>query len=105
MDILNLPLTVKIIYEKESSDAPYVAYNPELDVTSCGPTEEKARENLQEAIGIVLEYAEKEGTLEAVLEDAGFRKVRRVWHLPKIVFEPFSIPMPKVLEKVRWAVA
>lgn len=51
--------TVEISYDKESSDAPFVAYNPELDVASCGPTEEKARENLKEAIEIVLEPIEK----------------------------------------------
>jgi predicted RNase H-like HicB family nuclease len=52
-------LTVEISYEKESSDAPFIAYSPELDVASCGPTEKKARENLKEAIEIILESTEK----------------------------------------------
>lgn len=60
---LVFPLTIKIIYESESEDAPFVAYTPELDVASCGPTEEKARSNLLEAVKIVLEEAEKHGVI------------------------------------------
>jgi len=52
-----LPITVKIIYEKEATDAPYVAYSPELDVASAGQTEAEARKNLREAIDLV----QKEG--------------------------------------------
>lgn len=58
------PLTVKIILDKRSQDAPFVAYTPELDVASCGPTEEKARENLQEAVRIVFNEVKKKGKLE-----------------------------------------
>ncbi len=49
-----VPLTVKITVDKRSKDAPFVAYTPELDVASCGKTEEKAKKNLFEAVGIVL---------------------------------------------------
>ena len=52
---ISLPLTTKIFLDKRSSDAQYVAYCPELDVASCGPTKEKARFMLSEAIKIVLE--------------------------------------------------
>lgn len=55
------PLTVKIIRDRRSKDAPFVAYNPEIDVASCGPTEEKARENLLEAVGIVLKEVKRKG--------------------------------------------
>ena len=50
-----LPLTIKIMVDNNSKDAPFVAYSPELEVASCGPTEEKARENLKEVVSIVLE--------------------------------------------------
>ena len=36
-----------------------IAYTPELDVASCGPTEAKARKNLHEAVEIVLEEVER----------------------------------------------
>lgn len=67
-----LPLSVKIMYDKSSSDAPYVAYNPELDVVSCGPTEKKARKNLHEVVGIVVGEAKKKNKLDDLLREAGF---------------------------------
>jgi len=92
---LIIPLTVKIICEEESQDAPFVAYTPELDVASCGPTEEKARSNLFEAVAIVLEEAEKHGTLNAVLYEAGFRRVNKHWRPPRVSFEPFVFELSK----------
>lgn len=93
MEIM-LPLTVKIIYEKESKDAPFVAYTPELDVVSCGPTEEKARENLREVVEIVLEEAQRKGKLDELLKEMGFKKEKKVWRAPRISFEPFLFPLP-----------
>ncbi len=56
---ITLPLTIKIIEDKRSKDAPFVAYTPELDIASCGPSESKARSNLHEAVGILLEEINK----------------------------------------------
>ena len=57
-----IPLTIKITIDMRSKDAPFVAYTSELDVASCGPTEEKARNNLREAV-------EKKGKLTAFLKE------------------------------------
>jgi len=53
----------------------YVAYSPELDLSSCATTEKKAQENLLEAVRLFLEEAEKKGSLNQILKEAGF--VRR----------------------------
>jgi predicted RNase H-like HicB family nuclease len=50
----------------------FVAHTPELDVSSCGSTKEKALKNLKEAVGLFLEEAEKLGTLEQIMEEAGY---------------------------------
>ena len=42
----------------------YVAYTPQLDLSSCGGTKDKALKNLKEAARLFLEEAEKLGTLE-----------------------------------------
>lgn len=89
---LMVPLTVKIIIDKHSKDAPFVAYTPELDVASCGPTEEKARKNLQEAVNIVIEEVESKGKLNELLEELGFQKEKQHWIPPRVSFEPFFIP-------------
>jgi len=80
------------MYDGDSKDAPFVAYNPELDVSSCGPTEERARQNLHEAVEIVLGEAGKKGKLNELLKEAGFEKQRKVWKSPRIIFEPFRFP-------------
>ena len=89
--LVNFPLSVKIICEPESADAPYVAYAPELDISSCGPTEEGARKNLGEAVQILFEEAERKGKLSELLEDVGFRKQHRLWMAPRISFEQIAI--------------
>lgn len=89
---ISLPLTVKITVDKRSKDAPFVAYTPELDVASCGPTEEKARQNLHEAVEIFLETIKRKGKLQNVLQELGFQKERGHWMPPRVSFEPFSFP-------------
>jgi predicted RNase H-like HicB family nuclease len=52
----------------------YVALCPELNVSSFGDDIESAKESLKEALEAFLEECETMGTLEEVLEDAGFVK-------------------------------
>lgn len=87
-----LPLTVKIMVDKRSKDASFIAYTPEIDVASCGPTEEKARENLRVAISVVLEEMHKKGKLKELLIELGFQKEKKQWIPPRVSFEPFFFP-------------
>lgn len=67
----------------------YVAFTPELDVSSCGKTPREARKNLQEAVEILLEETEKMGTINEILEESGFKKEKynsRIrWSSPKMI--------------------
>ncbi len=58
---------------KRFKNAPIIAV-PELDVSSCGETEEEARKNIQDAVRGFLETSEAMGTLEEILEEAGYQK-------------------------------
>ena len=87
-----LPMTVKITIDKRSKDAPFVAYTPEFDLASCGPTEEKAKKNLHEAVGIFLEEMKGKGKLEEFLKEFGFQKEKSRWIPPRVSFEPFFLP-------------
>ncbi len=60
---LSFSITIKIIYEPEATDAPYIAYIPEFDVSSCGKTEETAKKNVREVLKITLEEVEKQHRL------------------------------------------
>ena len=50
----------------------YVSYCPELDIASCGETVDQAKKNLGEVILINLEEAHRIGSLEKLLQEAGF---------------------------------
>lgn len=84
MEVSSLPLAVKIIHEPEAKGSEYVAHSPEFDISSCGATTEEARQNLREAIGLVIESCAEDGTLDQFLEDIGFRLEEKGWQLPQI---------------------
>ena len=80
-----MKLSVRIEVFKESDV--YVAVSPELNVSSFGETIEDARMSVKEAIEAFLEECEVMGTLEEVLEEAGFSKVNDSWKSRKPVSE------------------
>ncbi len=73
----------------------YVSYSPELDVSSCGRTSDEAKKNLHEAVEAFLEEAEHMGTLQEILEEAGFIKDEAGWKRPQVI----------TMEKVRFALS
>lgn len=85
---IQFPITIKIVHEAEATDAPFVAYIPEFDISSCGRTEAKAKKNVKEALELVLEEVNKNDTLDDFLKEAGISKTKKD-NFPKISFEPF----------------
>ena len=52
----------------------YVAYVPELDLSSCGSTDEEARKNIRDAVRGFVETSAEMGTLQEILEATGFSR-------------------------------
>lgn len=69
----------------------FVSYCPELDLSSCGDTVEEARTNLRTAIRLFLEEARKMGTLEAILQESGFKETTKGWQGPRLMATGRSI--------------
>lgn len=65
----------------------YVGFCPELNVSSFGDDVEDAKRSLQEAVIAFLEECEEMGTLEEVLEEAGFFKDQSIWSSRKPLIE------------------
>jgi len=73
----------------------FVAHTRELDVSSCGGSRQKALQNLKEAVRLFLEEAEQMGTLEQILEEAGYLKRKNKLQGPKfIATQRVSLPLP-----------
>jgi hypothetical protein len=73
----------------------FVAYTRELDLSSCGSTQAKAVDNLKEAVRLFLEEAGKIGSLDQILEEAGYLKRNGTLAGPKLLAtEHMSMPLP-----------
>ena len=70
---MEIQFTTRIFKEGRS----YVAHALELDISSCGGSKDKALKNLKEAVRLFLEEADKMGTLEQILEEAGYGKSKQ----------------------------
>jgi predicted RNase H-like HicB family nuclease len=88
---MDIQITTRIFKERRT----YVAHALELDVSSCGGTKDKALRNLKEAVRLFLEEAEKIGTLEQILEEAGYSRGKQKIAGPKFVsVQRMSLPLP-----------
>lgn len=67
---MQVPYTTELFDE----DGQVVALCPELNVSSFGDTTAEALTSLQEAVALFLEECQRMGTLETVLEEAGYRR-------------------------------
>lgn len=65
-----MPYTSQFFVE----DGQVVAVCPELNVSSFADTPDKALAALREAVELFLEECQRLGTLEVVLEEAGYRR-------------------------------
>lgn len=66
----------KVIFNSEifKEGDVYVALCPELNVSSFGDTIDEAKASLKEAVEGFIEECETMGTLDEILEEAGFHK-------------------------------
>jgi predicted RNase H-like HicB family nuclease len=88
---MEIQFTTRIFKEGRT----YVAHSLELDVSSCGRSKEKALKNLKEAARLYLEEAEKMGTLDQILEEAGYSKRNQKIASPKFIsVERVTLPLP-----------
>jgi predicted RNase H-like HicB family nuclease len=74
-------MTEQVVYRAEffKEGDMYVGLSPELNVSSFGETLDEAKRSVQEAVEAFLEECRTMGTLEEVMEEAGFVKKGRQW--------------------------
>jgi predicted RNase H-like HicB family nuclease len=65
-------MKVKVTEEIWKEGGMYVSYCPELDIASCGESVEESKKNLKEVISINFVECKKMGTLDQLLQEAGF---------------------------------
>lgn len=80
---MNIAVRLEIFKE----DDLYVALSPELALSSFGDTIEEAKASFREAFEAFTEECREMGTLEDVLEEAGFAKTGDSWESRKPLIE------------------
>ena len=75
---IQLEFTAEVFGEGEN----YVAQCPELSVSSTGTSPDEAKRALQEAVAAFVERCQELGTLESVLQEAGFSYHSGRWISP-----------------------
>ena len=88
--------------DKQSKSASWVTYSPELDVASCGPTVEKAKKNLMEAIQIVLNGAAEDGNLKDLLLESGFEIKAKSLKPPQVSLDTLKLHLDESLSHQIW---
>ncbi len=78
---INLEYTIQIWKEGNQ----FIAHAMPLDVMSSGPTSEKAKEALNEAVHLFLETAADMGTLDEILQEMGYEFKQENWMSPSWV--------------------
>jgi predicted RNase H-like HicB family nuclease len=95
--IMEIQSTIRVFKEGRT----FVAHALELDVASCGTTKERALANLNEAVRLFLEEAEKMGTLQQILEEAGYSRRNDSIESPEFIsVQRVSVPLPLSYAKV-----
>jgi len=88
---MDIQFTTRIFKEGRT----FVAHALELDVSSCGRTKEKAVSNLKEAVRLFLEEAGNMGTLDQILEEAGYGKRKRKLATSNFIsVQRMTLPLP-----------
>jgi hypothetical protein len=88
LNTVNLPVT---IFKEGKS---YVAYSPVLDLSTSASTYKKAQTKFSEITELFFEELTEMGTLEVVLKNLGWQRVKSVWQPPVLVssyMQPMSL--------------
>lgn len=83
---VNLPVT---IFKEGKS---YIAYSPALDISTSAKTYKKAQARFLELVEIFLSEIHEMGTLDTVLQNMGWQKVKSNW-MPPIVVSNYMQPL------------
>ena len=87
----HIALTLQVWKEGAS----YVAYSPELDISSCGKNANQAKTHLREAVSLFIEEAARMGTLNEILAEAGFERRGRTYRQrPILAREKMRLTLP-----------
>lgn len=92
MKKINFQINVPVLVFREGKH--FVAYTSVLDLSTAGSTYSEVKKRFVEAVGIFFEETSKAGTLEQVLRELGWRRIKKQWSPPPLIsHEPENIKL------------
>lgn len=92
---MNIKISLPVTIFREGKH--FVAYTPVLDLSTSGKSFEEVKRRFEEAVFIFFEEIIKRETLEEVLSELGWQKVKKRWSPPVPIaqeLEEFTVPLP-----------
>jgi len=90
---ISFEVNVPVIFMREGEQ--FVAYTPVLDVATSADSFEGAKKRFNEAVEIFFEELIELDTLDEVLRDLGWRKIKKQWEPPVVIaHESESVKVP-----------
>lgn len=80
---MKMNLKLPVIFLKENKR--FVAYSPIIDLSTSGKTLKEAQKKFTEAALIFFEEITNNKTIDNVLTDLGWHKIKTNWHPPVII--------------------
>lgn len=90
--MFNFSLPVTILREKKR----FVAYSPAVDLSTSGKSYNEVQKRFEELVAVFFEEIVNKGTVDEVLAELGWQKVKREWQPPVVISqqsESLSVPV------------
>ena len=94
MPKMNILMKLPVIFLREKKK--FVAYSPVLDLSTAGKNFQEAQKRFEEIAFIFFKEIIKKGTINEVLEELGWQKVKKEWKPPVMIShhaETISVPI------------
>lgn len=88
---MQVKLQVSIIKQGKQ----YIAYSPALDLSTSGKNLQEAQKRFSELTSIFFEELIEKDTVDSVLRDLGWMKIKKQWEPPQIISQKsFDVTLP-----------
>jgi len=95
---LNQKFKLPILFFREGKH--FIAYSPVLDLSTSGKDYEEVKRRFDELVKIFFEELISKGTLEEVLGELGWQKIKGKWQPPLLITQDYVSIETRSLEKV-----
>ena len=90
-----IPMEIKLQVSIMKQGKQYVAFAPALDLSTSGKSLQQVQKRFSEMVDIFFEELIEQKTLEEVLLNLGWMKIKKQWNPPQVISQKaFDIRLP-----------